>query len=145
MRYRFFSLLLLITILISCAKPEKPQISFTNITAQEVCKTIDKNENILLLDVRSEQEFNGTYGHLKNAILIPLHELQRKINEIAQYKNSEVIVYCRSGNRSITASNILIANGFKDVNNLLGGMKGWNSSDINSLPCKKELLVKNSS
>ena len=77
----------------------------------------------LLLDVRTQEEYNE--GNIEGSLLIPVTELQSRIDEIAEYKDSTVLVYCRSGNRSVTASEILIENGFIDVHNLLTGYNGW--------------------
>lgn len=79
----------------------------------------------LLLDVRTQQEYDE--GNIDDATLIPVDELESRLSEIADYKDKTVLVYCRSGNRSMTASNILIENGFTKVHNLLGGIGAWNS------------------
>jgi len=98
---------------------------FKSVTAEEVKKKIENKENILLLDVRTPGEFNGPLGHLKGATLIPLQILEDSVSTLEKYKDKEVIVYCRSGNRSQGATRIMMANGFKAVN-MLGGMKAWN-------------------
>lgn len=77
----------------------------------------------LLIDVRTPQEFSE--GNIEGALLIPVDELSSRLDEIEAYKDKPVLVYCRSGNRSVTASNILIENGFTDVHNLLTGYNGW--------------------
>ena len=79
----------------------------------------------LLLDVRTQEEYDE--GHIEGSTLIPLGELENRLDEISDYKDKPVLVYCRSGNRSLTASNTLIDNGFTDVHNLLGGIGAWNS------------------
>jgi rhodanese-related sulfurtransferase len=80
-------------------------------------------EKPVILDVRTPQEFYE--GYIPGAMLIPLGQLADRISEIAHFKNAPVIVYCRSGNRSIPASQILLRNGFKTVYNLKGGIKAW--------------------
>jgi rhodanese-related sulfurtransferase len=79
----------------------------------------------LLLDVRTQEEYDA--GHIEGSTLIPVDELGNRISEIEDYKDKTVLVYCRSGNRSVTASNILISNGFNKVHNLLGGIGAWNT------------------
>ena len=54
-------------------------------------------EDVLLLDVRTPEEFDGPLGHLEGAKLIPLQELPQRLDEIKSYKNKEIVVYCRSG------------------------------------------------
>ena len=83
-------------------------------------------EDVLLLDVRTPEEFDGPLGHLEGAKLIPLQELPQRLDEIKSYKNKEIVVYCRSGGRSQRASQILIDNGFRKVRNMVGGMRAWN-------------------
>ena len=76
-----------------------------------------------LLDVRTQDEYNEV--HIDGATLISVYELEGRISEIEQYKDTPVLVYCRSGNRSIVASQILIENGFMNVTDLQGGISAW--------------------
>jgi len=93
------------------------------ITAEEVKQRLDAGENLVLVDVREPDEhtaFNigGT--------LIPLGKIQTmQTDEIDDLKNDEVILYCRSGNRSGQACLILETMGFTNVKNLVGGMLDW--------------------
>lgn len=79
------------------------------------------NGNYVLLDVRTQEEYDE--GAIDRATLIPLHELSARIGEIAQY--DKVLVYCRSGNRSVAASEILLDAGFAEVYDLQGGIGAW--------------------
>ncbi len=85
--------------------------------------------NILLLDVRTQAEFNGTapdkFGKLQHAINIPVQQLQQRIKELEAYKNREIIVYCSHSHRSPQASYLLTQSGFSKVTNLLHGMHMW--------------------
>ena len=94
-----------------------------NITAEEVKKRLDKGEKLNLLDVREPHEhadFNI------GGLLFPLGKIQSmQVDEIENLKNEEVIVYCRSGNRSGQAAQILDMLGFTDTKNLTGGMLKW--------------------
>ncbi len=76
-----------------------------------------------LLDVRTQEEYDEV--HIDGATLISVYDLENRISEIAQYKNTPVLVYCHSGNRSIVASQILVENGFMNVTNLDGGITAW--------------------
>jgi len=82
--------------------------------------------DLLILDVRDVVEFN--VNHLHNATLIPLSGLEGRIDEIASYNDTEIIVYCRSGSRSLQASNILVDNNFTKIYNMLGGINAWISA-----------------
>jgi rhodanese-related sulfurtransferase len=96
-----------------------------NITAEEIKARIDAGESLNLIDVREPHEhadFNigGT--------LYPLGKLQTmQVDELEPLKEEEVIVYCRSGNRSGQAAMILDMLGFKNTKNLVGGMMNWES------------------
>lgn len=77
--------------------------------------------DFLLLDVRTQAEYD--IGHIEGARLIPHNELADRLEEVKGH--GKVLVYCASGNRSVTASQVLIAAGFKEVYNLKSGFSGW--------------------
>ena len=95
---------------------------FKSINAKKAIEYIGA-EKPFILDVRTPNEFYE--GHVPGATLIPVQQLADRVNEIEDHKNSPVFVYCRSGNRSIVAAQILIRNGFKKVYNLKGGIREW--------------------
>ncbi len=107
---------------------ELEQANYSELSAAESWKMISNNPP-LILDVRTKPEFNG--GYIKGAKLIPLKELQKRVNELELYKNQPVLIYCATGNRSTTASKILLDHGFKDVMNLRTGIVGWGSEGYN--------------
>jgi len=82
--------------------------------------------NLIILDVRTQSEYDK--GHIENAILIPVTDLKSRIVELLQFKDTEIVVYCRIGARSSEATNILDSNNFTKVYNVLGGIKAWNSA-----------------
>lgn len=84
-------------------------------------KEILEREDVLLLDVRTEEEY--VTGHIPNSTLIPLDELEERLNELKQ-KDKMIIVYCKSGRRSVIACEILIKEGYTNVYNL-GGVVDW--------------------
>lgn len=94
----------------------------TDITAQELKERISKGENLNLIDVREQwehDEFN------MGGTLIPLGELQGKVDDMDDLKNEEVIVHCKSGGRSAAAQAFLRQNGFTNVRNLIGGAMAY--------------------
>lgn len=97
--------------------------SVNSITPTQAHEMIANDTNITLLDVRTPSEFAS--GHIKNALLIPVDELEKNLNRLD--KTKKVIVYCRSGNRSIKATRILQENGFVPLN-VEDGINGWNSN-----------------
>lgn len=107
---------------------EKSSIKFSNLSIEEMCKRLAANPKIVLLDVRSPGEFNGTnkeiptFGHFKNAININISELENRLSEIEKFKESEILVYCSHSHRSPRASYLLGTKGFKNVKNMMGGV-----------------------
>jgi rhodanese-related sulfurtransferase len=105
---------------------------------------VTKTPSIVLLDVRTPEEFNGKadvkYGRLKNAINIPIQQLQSRLAELKQYKNREIIVYCSHSHRSPRASYLLTQNGFKHVTNMQGGMNVWNEQ-VTDKACSASIYV----
>lgn len=110
---------------------KKSSILFNQILPQDLFSYIQKKGagNIVLLDVRTPEEFSGTapekFGRLKNAINIPVQQLDARIKELDAYKQKEIIVYCSHSHRSPAASYLLTQKGFKKVTNLQYGMHMW--------------------
>lgn len=93
-----------------------------DITVKELKERMDAGEKITLIDVREayeNQEFNI------GGELIPLGALMNKAASLEIPKGEEIVVYCRSGNRSDMGKHILLINGFAKARNLLGGMIAW--------------------
>ncbi len=103
----------------------KPYTSIDVVTANSMI-TNGTYPNLTILDVRTQSEYNE--GHLENAVLIPVNELESRVDEILQYRDSEIIVYCKAGGRSAQASSILDSNNFTKVFNVLGGITAWESA-----------------
>lgn len=95
----------------------------TTITAAELKARLDAGEQINIIDVREPHE-NAEFNI--GGVLLPLGKVQTmQLDDIENLKEEEVIVYCRSGNRSAQACAILDAAGFKHTKNLVGGMLNW--------------------
>ncbi|MGN6211820.1 rhodanese-like domain-containing protein [Parafilimonas sp.] len=93
------------------------------ITVQELKQRLDAGEKIQLLDVREPNE-NAEFNI--GGTLLPLGEVRNMQTEpVDDWKKDEVVVYCRSGNRSGQAAMILEQLGFENVKNLTGGMLAW--------------------
>jgi rhodanese-related sulfurtransferase len=101
---------------------EKEIKAFSNVTPKEAKQRLDNKEEIILLDVRTKEEYDS--GHIKGSMLIPVDVLDEEVKNKLMDKNATIFVYCRSGNRSVTAANILIKQGYTNVYNL-GGIQSW--------------------
>lgn len=92
------------------------------ITVQEAHESLGSGD-ILFLDVRTRQEFVNE-GRIKNAMLIPVNVLERRLTELEQHRDKKIIVYCKSGRRSQIATEILNENNF-NAYNMDGGFLAW--------------------
>lgn len=105
-------------------------MNIKEITVDELNEKLQNGEKPFILDVRQPREYRMSNIGGK---LIPLNELPRRINEIEQYKDQEIIVHCRSGARSARACQILMNHGFENPKNLAGGLIEWANVIDNSL------------
>jgi len=119
---------------------DRSTIVHKNIQPDKMCSLNEKD--VVFLDVRTPAEFNGTaedkFGAIKNAINIPVQDLEKRMNELEKYKDKEIIVYCSHSHRSPRASYMLTQNGFKKVTNMLGGMSVW-KDQVKKNDCNERL------
>jgi len=94
-----------------------------DIEIKELKERMEKGENLVLIDVREEWEYEETNIGAK---LIPLGTLPFRISEIEEYKENEIIIHCKTGGRSGQAKKFLMSQGFQNVRNLLGGIEAYN-------------------
>ena len=95
---------------------------YVNITAEEAKQIMDSEEGYIILDVRTQEEYDQ--GHIPNAILIPDTEIKNKAEEVMTDKDQLILVYCRSGRRSKLASEILVELGYTNIKEF-GGIIDW--------------------
>jgi rhodanese-related sulfurtransferase len=124
-------------IIFSCALPydlaeSRLMSEFTDISVEEAYGKINTTSNLFILDVRTLEEFES--GYIENATLIPHTELESRANELPGDYHNEILVYCRSGARSATASNTLISMGYTQVYNMLGGFSAWKAAGYPYMP-----------
>jgi len=103
-------------------EPRVKEKGYSDITSQELMHKMKSKESFLLLDVRSREEYDQ--GYIKGTLLIPHMEIESRYGELG-CRCHEIVVYCRSGKRSVTASKSLVRLGFGRVKNLLGGIEAW--------------------
>ena len=98
-------------------------MSYKIIDKRELNMLLKSEEDFLLLDIRTKEEFMES--KIDGAVNVPLSELLFNIDEIEDYKDRKIVIYCRSGHRSITACNLLAMEGFNDLYNLEKGIIGY--------------------
>ena len=88
-----------------------------------IAEKLSSKASLVLLDVRTNSERRN--GAIRDSVHIPLHELGKRMNELEKMRDKEIVVYCQSGNRSLSAAAKLMKNGFSAAN-LKGGIAEWN-------------------
>jgi rhodanese-related sulfurtransferase len=112
---------LLLFLILNVARKKLNSRKLTHYTSEEA-KLKLKEGTSLFLDVRTDAERKA--GSIKGSIHIPLNQLPSRIEELKKFRDKEVICYCRSGNRSVTAALILQKNGINGAN-LKNGYIAW--------------------
>jgi len=120
----FLPLLFLILITLFSCNVAQEKDNF-NLTAEELITAMKSDSDLIILDVRTPPELVGQHGQIKGVINIPVQVLETRINELDKFKDKNIAVICRSGNRSVNGTKILLQNGFK-AKNVIGGMKAYN-------------------
>ncbi|MDT8405098.1 VTT domain-containing protein [Sulfuriflexus sp.] len=95
-------------------------------TVESLKQRLDDHADILVLDVRSTDEFIGEQGHITNAVNIPLEELASRLDELSDRLEHPIAIVCRTDRRSAKAALLLAKKGFADVHVVKGGMTDWN-------------------
>lgn len=99
-----------------------PAIEYKKITPEDAKARIDSADEIIIIDVRTEEEFNAE--HIPNSILIPNETITDKTPDLLPDLDAEILIYCRSGNRSAQAAKKLLAIGYTNVYDF-GGIIDW--------------------
>ncbi|NLB82059.1 MAG: rhodanese-like domain-containing protein [Clostridiaceae bacterium] len=98
------------------------RIMYKRITAKEAKARIDSGDNVIILDVRTKEEYDQE--HIPGSILIPNETISDTKPELLPDTDAEILIYCRSGNRSAQAARKLIALGYTNVYDF-GGIIDW--------------------
>lgn len=101
---------------------DHPAAIYQTISPENAKKALDADPTIILLDVRTPQEFRD--GHIPNSILLPDYQLGEKAAQLLPNKEAKIIIYCRSGRRSKLAALQLLEMGYRYVYDL-GGIIDW--------------------
>ena len=119
---RIFSLILAMLLLLTGCGGTTVENTYQQITQEEAKNMMDTQE-VIVLDVREQDEFDA--GHIPGAVLLPVGTITKATAaSVIQDSDSVVLVYCRSGNRSKTASKALVALGYTGVYEF-GGINTW--------------------
>ena len=117
-------LLLAVMLLTACGqdKENDQEAVYVNITAEEAKQIMDSEEGYIILDVRTQEEYNQ--GHIPGAIVISHDEIEEKAEEVLTDKKQLILVYCRSGRRSKLAAEALAELGYTNIKEF-GGIIDW--------------------
>ena len=117
-------LLLAALLLTACGQKNetKQEATYMNITVQEAKNLMDTEEGYIILDVRTQEEFDE--GHIPGAIQISHEEVEEKAEGVLTDKDQLILVYCRSGRRSKLAAEALVALGYTNIREF-GGIIDW--------------------
>lgn len=99
--------------------------AYHKITPQEAKERMETHPAIVIVDVRSAEEYNA--GHIPNAVSLPVEQIEAASDEVARIlpdKQAEILVYCRSGKRSSRAAHALVQLGYTGIYDI-GGLKDW--------------------
>jgi phage shock protein E len=113
---------LCLLMLASCSAPSSGPATVRKITPQDARSRLDSDKSIVLVDVRTKEEYDQ--AHIAGAILVPVDTLSSEAARLLPDRNATYFVYCRSGNRSATASKRLVELGYRQVYDL-GGIVDW--------------------
>lgn len=108
---------------------QRPQ-SAPMITISELTQRLNDDQDILVLDVRTLQEYAGELGHIAGSRNIPVEELHQRLGELNGDRERPIMLVCRTERRSANAAEILNQAGFSRVGVLRGGMLQWNSAGL---------------
>ena len=117
-------LLLAVMLLTACGqdKENNQGAVYVNITAEEAKQIMDSEEGYIILDVRTQEEYDQ--GHIPGAIVISHEEIAEKAEEVLTDKDQLILVYCRSGRRSKIAAEALVELGYTNIKEF-GGIIDW--------------------
>ena len=125
-RYVLIFLLIALLLTLGCNQSKVPPTPYSEITTDQLYQRIQLGEKLLIIDVRTPEEYVGKLGHIAGAKLLPLQEIESWFKDFEDQKDREIILICRSGNRSGVAARFLTEHGFSKVVNVIGGMRDWN-------------------
>jgi rhodanese-related sulfurtransferase len=121
---RIILILLAVMLLTACGQDKEngQGAVYVNITAEEAKQIMDSEEGYIILDVRTQEEYDE--GHITGAIVISHEEITEKAEDVLTDKEQLILVYCRSGRRSKIAAEALVELGYTNIKEF-GGIIDW--------------------
>lgn len=98
------------------------------LSVEQLKQRIDEGEDILVLDVRTAEDFLGEQGHINGALNIPVESIENELEQLTDCTEKPIAIVCTTDRRSAKAARILSGNGFSDVHVTKGGMTKWNAN-----------------
>lgn len=126
--------MVVLLVLVACSGPAQTAVTAPEVDIAALPDTVDvqtvsqikERPGVLVLDVREPWEYDE--GHIPGVILIPMNEVPQRLSEIPT--DQEVIVTCRSGNRSGQVTDLLRQQGYTNVHNMAGGIIAWEAAGL---------------
>ena len=117
----FITLFLCLFSLYGCAQNKEAN----SLTVKELKKRIENNDStMVILDVRTDVELIGVLPQIEGALHIPIQELENRVDELNRFRNKEILVICRTQNRSSVGAEFLREKGY-NAKNVIGGMREY--------------------
>ncbi len=102
------------------------------IDVEQVKAMIDAGEPLVLLDCREQAEYDLV--HLDNSLLVPMSEIQNRLDELTSFQESPLVVYCHLGGRSLQVTHWLRQQGYANTVSMAGGIDAWSQQIDPALP-----------
>jgi sulfur-carrier protein adenylyltransferase/sulfurtransferase len=109
-----------------------PELNEWEIEPRQVSAMLDSGDDFLLIDCRTPDEHD--LGVIKGAMLAPMQDLDLHLPKLRGREDDLIIVYCRSGKRSMTVTTVLREQGFRNVKSMAGGILRWSDEIDPTLP-----------
>ena len=121
---KLIPILLAVMLLTACGQDKENDqgAAYVNITAEEAKRIMDSEEDYIILDVRTREEYDE--GHIPGATQISHEEIAEKAEDVLTDKDQMILVYCRSGRRSKIAAEALVELGYTNIKEF-GGISDW--------------------
>lgn len=109
-----------------------PPVSPMEVDCQTVKRKLDAGEAFLFVDCREKDEYD--FVRIEGTKLLPMSELQKRVGELDDHKDGEIVVHCHHGGRSLQVTRWLRQKGFENVKSLAGGIDLWAQEIDPTLP-----------